>query len=123
MPVNAGNMGYGNVPVSASETSPLLTPEPDTLWRPMTREELEAADGPGWRKVRCYSVLLFWLAWVAILATAVAIITKSPRPVAAPLKWWQKSLFYQLQADEWTEVQAEGSEGIYGRTVQKLHLI
>ncbi|KAL3991916.1 lymphocyte antigen 6 complex locus protein D/E/G6/H [Sarotherodon galilaeus] len=112
MPVNAGHVGYGSVPSGASETCPLLTPEPDSLWRPMTREELEAANGPGWRKVRCYLVLLFWLAWVTILATSVAIIIKSPRPVATPLKWWQKSLFYQLQADQWTEAQTEGSEGM-----------
>ncbi|CAI5693664.1 4F2 cell-surface antigen heavy chain isoform X1 [Oreochromis niloticus] len=112
MPVNAGHVGYGSVPSGASETCPLLTPEPDSLWRPMTREELEAANGPGWRKVRCYLVLLFWLAWVTILATSVAIIIKSPRPVATPLKWWQKSLFYQLQADQWTEAQTEGPEGM-----------
>ncbi|XP_031588737.1 4F2 cell-surface antigen heavy chain isoform X3 [Oreochromis aureus] len=112
MPVNAGHVGYGSVPSGASETCPLLTPEPDSLWRPMTREELEAANGPGWRKVRCYLVLLFWLAWVTILATSVAIIIKSPRPVATPLKWWQKSLFYQLQADKWTEAQTEGPEGM-----------
>uniref|UniRef100_A0A3Q0SUK6 Si:dkey-202g17.3 n=1 Tax=Amphilophus citrinellus TaxID=61819 RepID=A0A3Q0SUK6_AMPCI len=97
MPVNAGNIGYGNVPVSASETAPLLMPEPASLWKPMTKEELEAADGPGWRKVRFYLVLLFWLAWVAMLTTSAAIIIKSSQPVAAPLKWWQKSLFYQLQ--------------------------
>lgn len=118
MPVNAGHVGYGSVPSGASETCPLLTPEPDSLWRPMTREELEAANGPGWRKVRCYLVLLFWLAWVTILATSVAIIIKSPRPVATPLKWWQKSLFYQLQADQWTEAQTEGPEGMCGRTLR-----
>ncbi|XP_013766683.1 4F2 cell-surface antigen heavy chain [Pundamilia nyererei] len=78
----------------------------------MTREELEAAAGPAWRKVRCYLVLLFWLAWVTILATSIAIIIKSPRPVATPLKWWQESVFYQLQADQWTEAQTEGSEGM-----------
>uniref|UniRef100_A0AAX7TNK9 Solute carrier family 3 member 2 N-terminal domain-containing protein n=1 Tax=Astatotilapia calliptera TaxID=8154 RepID=A0AAX7TNK9_ASTCA len=79
-------------------------------------KELEAAAGPVWRKVRCYLVLLFWLAWVTILATSIAIIIKSPWPVATPLKWWQESVFYQLQADQWTEAQTEGSEGMCGRT-------
>ncbi|XP_040902165.1 4F2 cell-surface antigen heavy chain isoform X2 [Toxotes jaculatrix] len=124
MPLNAGDPGYGSVPapglsgsVGGSETAPLLIPEsepePVQQWQPMTKEELEvAAGGPGWRRVRCYLVLLFWLAWVAMLATSIAIIATSPRPVVTPLKWWQKALFYQLQPDMFTEAQAEGSKGI-----------
>ncbi|XP_075999119.1 amino acid transporter heavy chain SLC3A2 [Genypterus blacodes] len=112
MPLDAGDPGYGSVPaapvhglpgtVGVTETAPLLIPEPElepvTRWQPLSMEELElAAGGPGWRKFRSRLVLLFWLTWLAILGTAVAIIIKSPKPVATPLKWWQKSLFYQLQ--------------------------
>ncbi|XP_059187543.1 4F2 cell-surface antigen heavy chain [Centropristis striata] len=121
MTLNAGgDTGYGSVAgpglsssVGGSESAPLLIPEeeePGSLqqWRPLSKEELEvAAGGPGWRKVRCYLVLLFWLAWLAMLATAIAVIVVSPKPVVTPLKWWQKALFYQLQPG-----QAEGSEGI-----------
>ncbi|XP_028275871.1 4F2 cell-surface antigen heavy chain [Parambassis ranga] len=115
MPLNSGGTGYGSV--RDSEAAPLLIPGPDPepvqTWKPMSREELEvAAGGPGWRKVRCYLVLMFWLAWVAILATSVAIIVMSPRPVVIPLKWWQKTLFYQLQPGLATEAQAEESEGV-----------
>nr|XP_020506731.1 4F2 cell-surface antigen heavy chain-like [Labrus bergylta] len=124
MPLNAGDTGYGSVPgpglvgsVGATESAPLLIPEeepePVQLWQPMSKEELEAAaGGPGWRKVRCYLVVLFWLAWVAMLATSIAIIVMSPRPVPTQLRWWQKSLFYKLQPDVLTDKQAEGSEGI-----------
>ncbi|XP_071352101.1 amino acid transporter heavy chain SLC3A2 isoform X2 [Trachinotus anak] len=124
MPLNVGDTGYGSVPgpglsgsVGASETAPLLIPEPEPepvqQWQPLTKEELEvAAGGLGWRRVRCYLVVLFWLSWVAMLATSVAIIAVSPRPVVTPLKWWQKSLFYQLQPDLVMEAQAEGSGGI-----------
>ncbi|CAJ1065416.1 F2 cell-surface antigen heavy chain [Xyrichtys novacula] len=124
MPLNAGDTGYGSVAgpgltgsVGASESAPLLIPvgdgEPIQRWEPMSKEELEvAAGGPGWRRVRCYLVLLFWLAWVAMLATSIAIIVMSPRPVATELKWWQKSLFYQLQPDLFTDKRSEGSEGI-----------
>lgn len=128
MPLNAGDTRYGTVPgaglsasMGASESAPLLIPEPEPepeprqQWQPLTVEELEvAAGGPGWSKVRCYLILLFWLAWVAMLATSVAIIARSPRPVLTPLRWWQKSLFYQLQPDMFTERQTEGSEGING---------
>ncbi|XP_054650799.1 4F2 cell-surface antigen heavy chain [Dunckerocampus dactyliophorus] len=107
MPLNAGGTGYGSVAapglsasVTGSETASLLVPdlEPDQHWRPMSKEDLElSAGGPGWRRVRCYLVVLFWLAWLAMLATAVAIIVTSPRPVPARLGWWQKSLFFQVQ--------------------------
>ncbi|XP_074498197.1 4F2 cell-surface antigen heavy chain [Sebastes fasciatus] len=127
MPLNAGggDPGYGSVAGpglsgttgGGSESAPLLIPVPELEpeehsfqnWRPLSKEELEvAAGGPGWRKVRCYLVLLFWLTWLAMLAVAVAIIVMSPRPVVPPLSWWQKTLFYRLQPD----LQAEGSEGI-----------
>uniref|UniRef100_A0A8C4DBT2 Solute carrier family 3 member 2 N-terminal domain-containing protein n=1 Tax=Dicentrarchus labrax TaxID=13489 RepID=A0A8C4DBT2_DICLA len=106
----------------ASESAPLLipVPEPESVqeWQPMSKQQLEvAAGGPGWRKVRCYLVLLFWLAWVAMLATSIAIVVMSPRPVATPLRWWQKSLFYQLQPDLFTEGQAEESGGVNGEEI------
>ncbi|XP_023146768.1 4F2 cell-surface antigen heavy chain [Amphiprion ocellaris] len=120
MPLNAGDTSYGSVPgpglqsaAGGSEAVPLLIPEPESgrQWEPMNRRELEVtAGGPGWRKVRCYLVLLFWLSWVSMLAVSIAIITISPRPVEAPLRWWQKSVFYQLEPELLLE--ARGSEGI-----------
>lgn len=126
MPLNAGDSGYGTVPgagLSASavvsESASLLIPEaegePARQWQPLTKEELEvAAGGPVWRKARCYLVLLFWLAWVAMLATSVAVVMTSPRPVVTPLRWWQKTLFYQLQPDLTPEGDTEGSRGMNG---------
>lgn len=126
MPLNAADTGYGTVSgaglspsMGASESTPLLIPEPESepgrRWQPLSMEELEVAAGsPGWRKLRCYLVLLFWLAWAAILATSVAIVATSPRPVVTPLRWWQKSIFYQVQPDLSTEKQTEGSVGING---------
>ncbi|XP_061916083.1 amino acid transporter heavy chain SLC3A2 isoform X1 [Entelurus aequoreus] len=117
MPLNAGDNGYGSVASpglsaseAGSETASLLVPDlaPDQPWRPMSKEDLEVSAGsPGWRRVRCYLVLLFWLTWLAMLATAVAIIVTSPRPVPVRLSWWQKSLFFQLQPDLSTGQQSE----------------
>lgn len=124
MPLNAGDTGYDSVPgpglsasVGASESSPLLIPEPEPehahRWQPLSRVELEmVAGGPGWRKVRCYLVLLFWLSWLALLATSIAIIMMSPRPVAEPLRWWQKTVFYQT--DLLMEAQTEGTGDVSG---------
>ncbi|KAM9812940.1 amino acid transporter heavy chain SLC3A2 isoform 2-T3 [Syngnathus typhle] len=115
MPLNLGDTGYGSVAgpglsssgaAGSAETAALLVPEleeedeGEQEWRPMSKEELEViAGGPGWRRLRVYLVVLFWLAWLAMLATAVAIISTSPRPVATPLSWWRKSVFFQLQPD------------------------
>uniref|UniRef100_A0AAV2J561 Solute carrier family 3 member 2 N-terminal domain-containing protein n=1 Tax=Knipowitschia caucasica TaxID=637954 RepID=A0AAV2J561_KNICA len=98
----------------STEAAPLLIPEQEegerAGWRPLTREQLEeAAGGPGWRKFRFYLVLLFWFTWMALLGTAVAILIMAPKPVAQPLKWWQKSLFYQLQPQLQMEAALEGS--------------
>lgn len=126
MPLNAGDSGYGAVPgggLSASmgvtESAALLIPEaeaePAEQWQPMTREQLEVAAGsPGWKRARCYLVLVFWLAWLAMLGTAVAIVTTSPRPVVTPLRWWQKTLFYQLQPDLTPEADNDRSNGMDG---------
>ncbi|XP_063060597.1 amino acid transporter heavy chain SLC3A2 [Engraulis encrasicolus] len=118
MPLNAdGDLGYGSVAAAGpgpgvpglaggnlggGETVPLLLPEPVTAgrpsWKPLSKDELELTAGsPGWRKVRTRLVLLFWLTWLVMLGAAIAIIVQSPRPVAPPLKWWEKELFYRLQ--------------------------
>ncbi|KAM4565906.1 amino acid transporter heavy chain SLC3A2 [Odontesthes bonariensis] len=126
MPLNAGESGYGGVPegglaagVGNSETAPLLIPEPDPepvyQWQPLSKGEVEtAAGGPGWRRARCYLVVLFWIAWVSMLAISVAIVVMSPRPVGTSLKWWQSTVYYRLQPDLSTEAQAEGSQGVNG---------
>ncbi|XP_077396995.1 amino acid transporter heavy chain SLC3A2 [Festucalex cinctus] len=128
MPLNVGDTGYGSVAgqglsssgaAGSSETDALLVPElgeegeREQEWRPMSKEELEeSAGGPAWRRLRCYLVVLFWLAWFAMLATAVAIIVTSPRPVATPLTWWQKSVFFQLQHNLFTGTPPAGSGAV-----------
>lgn len=128
MPLNAGAEAcYGSVPDAgppggegASETAPLLGLEPVCQWQPMNRQQLEAAaGGPGWRAVRCYLVVLFWLAWMTMLAVAVAIVVISPKPVPTTLKWWQRSLFYQIQPEPSPHVQDERSGGINGKNKRK----
>ncbi|XP_036391915.1 4F2 cell-surface antigen heavy chain [Megalops cyprinoides] len=124
-----GDPGYGSVAggpgpalsgsLGGSETVPLLIPEAEpeqrTSWGPLTKEELElAAGGPWWRKLRSRLVLLFWLGWLAMLCTAIALIVQSPRPIAPPLQWWQKALFYRLQPALLLDSESGGVGGIDG---------
>ncbi|CAB1347591.1 unnamed protein product, partial [Coregonus sp. 'balchen'] len=123
MPLNMDG-GYGSVAVGpgisgslgGSETVPLLItdPEPETpKWQPMSKEQLELeAGGPGWRKIRSRLVLFFWLGWLALLGASIAIIVQSPRPVAPPLLWWQRALFYRLQPILLMDAQNEVPGGI-----------
>ncbi|XP_054883894.1 4F2 cell-surface antigen heavy chain [Poeciliopsis prolifica] len=97
----------------ASEAAPLLRLEPVGQRQPMNRQQLEAAaGGPGWRAARCSLVVLFWLAWVTMLVVSVAIVVISPKPVPTTLKWWQRSLFYQVQPELSPHVRDERSGGI-----------
>ncbi|XP_011480849.1 4F2 cell-surface antigen heavy chain [Oryzias latipes] len=132
MPVYAADTSYGSVPGTgllggggSMETSPLLEPDPEPVqhWRPLSKQQLEAAaGGPGWRKVRHYLVLTVWLACIVMFSVAVGIIVLSPRPSATCLRWWQKSLFYQLQADLYMETQAQGPQGATEVSEQLAHL-
>ncbi|KAJ8385024.1 hypothetical protein AAFF_G00195540 [Aldrovandia affinis] len=126
-----GDPGYGSVAAAAatnpglagsqggSETVPLLIPAAEPAdrapWEPMSKEELEQAAGGGWwKKVRSRLVLLFWLGWLAMLCAAIGIIVNSPRPVAPPLQWWQRALFYRLQPALLLASDGDGSGGIEG---------
>lgn len=121
MPLDAGDGGYGAAPGARllggedSESTPLLVARDPYQWKPLTSEELEvAAGGPGWKKMRCYLIAVFWLVWLAILAGSVAVVVMSPRPVVTSLPWWQKSLFYQVQPSEFVVKDADKSSGFRG---------
>lgn len=121
MPLNAGDGGYGAAPGASllagedSESTPLLVARDPYQWKPLTSEELEvAAGGPGWKKMRCYLLAVFWLVWVAMAAGSVAVVVTSPRPVVTSLTWWQKSLFYQVQPSQFTAKDADESGGFRG---------
>ncbi|XP_057207486.1 4F2 cell-surface antigen heavy chain isoform X2 [Triplophysa rosa] len=103
-----GDPGYGSMSAGCrftglddSETVPLLIPDPELrqhTWKPLNKEELEkCAGGPGWKKIRSCLVLAFWVGWVIMLASAIAVIVQTPRMVTPLLLWWQKDPFYRLQ--------------------------
>ncbi|XP_048017083.1 4F2 cell-surface antigen heavy chain [Megalobrama amblycephala] len=100
--------GYGSASargpfteLDGSETVPLLIPEDQHqqyTWKPLSKEELlKCAGGPEWRKFRSRLVLCFWIGWLIMLGTAIAIIVQSPRIASPSLHWWQRDVFYCLQ--------------------------
>ncbi|XP_016408305.1 4F2 cell-surface antigen heavy chain-like [Sinocyclocheilus rhinocerous] len=104
-----GDPGYGSVSaggrftdLDSSETVPLLIPDIQQqrhVWKPLSREELEkCAGGPEWKKFRSRLVLCFWIGWLIMLGTVIAIIIQSPRTESPSLHWWQRDVFF-MDAD------------------------
>lgn len=63
----------------------------------LTKEELlQYAKDPYWVRLRLIMLVLFWVAWFAMLAAAIVIIILAPKcPPRPNLEWWQKSVIYQ----------------------------
>lgn len=64
----------------------------------MTKDELmKYANDPFWIRLRWALLILFWLAWLAMLGGAIAIIALAPKcPPPAPVEYWQKAPVYQV---------------------------
>ncbi|XP_051966479.1 4F2 cell-surface antigen heavy chain-like [Xyrauchen texanus] len=123
MPLHVeGDPGYGTTPggrfpfLDGSEAVPLLIPEPEVhqyIWKPLSKEELEkCAGGPGWKKFRSRLVLVFWISWLIMLGTAVAIIIQTPRAVYPSLHWWQRDVFFHLQPALFMDVDSTETSSI-----------
>ena len=64
----------------------------------MGKDELmKYANDPFWVRLRWALFILFWLAWLGMLAAAIVIIIMAPKcPAPTPLEYWQESPVYQL---------------------------
>ncbi len=97
--------------LDSSETVPLLIPDIQPqrhVWKPLSRKELEkCAGGPEWKKFRSRLVLCFWIGWLIMLGTAIAIIIQSPRTESPSLHWWQRDVFYRLQPALFMDVDSD----------------
>ncbi|GFO35380.1 alpha-amylase [Plakobranchus ocellatus] len=60
-------------------------------------EVLQYANDPFWVKLRWVMFILFWVGWLAMLITAIAIIVLAPRcPHRPDLKWYHTDNIYQV---------------------------
>ena len=58
---------------------------------------MKYANDPFWVKLRMSLFVLFWLAWVGMLAASVVIIIYAPKcPSPDPKEWWQKGPIYKV---------------------------
>ena len=94
----------------------------------LTKEELQQyANDPYWVKVRWVLLILFWVAWFAMLAAAIVIIIVAPKcPPRPNLDWWQKSAVYQVYPRSFQDTNDDGVGDLKGEilsTVLKTKLL
>jgi len=73
----------------------------------LTKEELmEYANDPFWKRMRWFLFISFWLAWIAMLVSAIVIIVLAPR-CTPPLHWMQDSAIMGYDQDKIPDVNTD----------------
>lgn len=75
----------------------------------MSKDELmKYANDPFWVRLRWFLFIIFWLAWLGMLAGAIAIIFFAPKcPAAAPREWWEKGPLIPIDVNTYS---ADGND-------------
>ncbi|XP_078063795.1 4F2 cell-surface antigen heavy chain-like, partial [Mustelus asterias] len=89
---------------------------PGNKFTGLSKEELlRVAGSPAWLRARWALLILFWLAWLAMLAGAVAIIVQAPRCRSLPpASWWRTGGVYQLQVEAFQDSDGDGAGDLAG---------
>ncbi|XP_067830901.1 amino acid transporter heavy chain SLC3A2-like [Heptranchias perlo] len=116
----------GHQQVGQSEEKPIHPPrqstddlgpfpsDPRPSWAPLSKEEIMMMqDVLFWVWLRVSLLLFLVLVWLGLLAGAVLVTVQSlePSPI---LRWWQRSVFYQVEVDVFQDSNGDGIGGLNG---------
>ena len=74
---------------------------------------MKYANDPFWVKLRMSLFVLFWLAWVGMLAASVVIIIYAPKcPSPDPKEWWQKGPIYKVKIYNYVKKKYDFCKGL-----------
>ena len=81
-------------------------------------EVLQYANDPFWVNLRWAMFILFWIGWLAMLVTAIAIIVLAPRcPHRPDLKWYHTDNVYQVYAKSFKDSGDDGVGDLKGKKI------
>jgi len=79
-------------------------------------ELLKYAKDPQWVKIRWIICALFWIIWVAMLASAILLIIFQPKcPYKPRLEWYQKGVIYQIDVKKFKDSNGDGIGDVNGK--------
>ncbi|XP_067901797.1 amino acid transporter heavy chain SLC3A2-like [Heterodontus francisci] len=85
------------------------------LFRSLPRLELQIAGGTTWLWVRRSFLVVFWLTWISLLASALVIIVQTPECKLTPkLRWWQKKPLYRIAMQSYYDTNGNGIGDLLG---------
>ncbi|XP_048391581.1 4F2 cell-surface antigen heavy chain-like [Stegostoma tigrinum] len=99
-----------------------------SLFRPLSKLELQMAGGPKWRWIRRCALAAFWLTWTSLLAAALVIILETPECKPSPsLRWWQRKPMYRIALQSYYDTNGDGVGDLLGiqrkvEYIKKLHV-